>query len=188
MSSCLSIFMCTIAFAGDPPKGQERDTGGVEAQLVPVILGCNADNPAFGTMKITIDKKSSSILYSCYPYRCDSSTRTCASSCDANGDCAPGGDCVSGECMPHLNGVSQACSSGLACPKGYNCLNGRCEVIAIACVGGFSDYHVSGASKDASCSPYRCNPSTATCETTCSDTSDCLDGTICMPDHRCRKP
>ena len=93
---------------------------------------------------------------SCFPYLCDPDTKTCATGCKGNRDCAQGMDCVSGQC----------------------------EFPRTFCSNMSTSANSRGATED--CSPFLCNKVTGLCRTVCNTADDCTVGTACNPDtNRC---
>lgn len=80
---------------------------------------------------------------SCFPYTCETDTKTCATSCADPGGCAPGMDCVGGRCtFPRT-----------FCSDSHTSMNSR------------------GAKND--CNTYGCDKVTGLCRTVCTSSDQC---------------
>jgi hypothetical protein len=80
---------------------------------------------------------------SCFPYTCETDTKTCATSCADPGGCAPGMDCVGGRCtFPRT-----------FCADNHTSMNSR------------------GAKND--CNTYGCDKVTGLCRTVCTSSDQC---------------
>jgi len=98
---------------------------------------------------------------SCFPYTCETDTKTCATSCADPGGCAPGMDCVGGRCVfPRT-----------FCSDGHTSMNSR------------------GAKNN--CNTYGCDPVTGLCRTVCTSSDQCNSsvGALCdIPAKSCVLP
>lgn len=80
---------------------------------------------------------------SCFPYLCDTASKTCATSCADPGGCAPGMDCVGGRCVfPRA-----------FCSDSHTSMNSR------------------GAKNN--CNAYGCDAVTGLCRTVCTSSDQC---------------
>ncbi len=91
----------------------------------------------------------------CFPYQCDSSTKTCATSCADAGGCAPGMTCVGGKCVY---------------PRTF-------------CKDDQTSANSAGETRD--CYDYSCDSWSGLCHTVCESQSDCGKGFSCNSDRRC---
>ena len=80
---------------------------------------------------------------SCFPYVCDTASRTCATGCGGGKGCAPGMDCVGGRCI---------------FPRTF-------------CSDGHTSTNSSGAKND--CGNYGCDSVTGLCRTVCTSSDHC---------------
>lgn len=130
---------------------------------------------------------------SCIPFRCDSATTTCKSTCTTDADCATGAHCKGGKCARSANG--SACTAATDCTSTV-CTDGVC--CDVACSGQCEACDVVGA--EGTCTPIsdaphgtrspcagsdpctgRCNGLARTgcvfpADTTCGTTATCTDG------------
>lgn len=98
---------------------------------------------------------------SCFPYTCETDTKTCATSCADPGGCAPGMDCVGGRCVfPRT-----------FCSDNHTSMNSR------------------GAKNN--CNTYGCDTMTGLCRTVCTSSDQCNSsvGALCdIPAKSCVIP
>ncbi len=89
--------------------------------------------------------------YSCFPYHCDGTAGTCATSCGTNANCA----------------------------AGYSCKSGTCVMPFASCKDANTSMSSNGAID--SCGAYQCNQVTGLCKSqSCSTTGDdCSTGALC---------
>jgi hypothetical protein len=80
---------------------------------------------------------------SCFPYLCDTASKTCAAGCGGGKGCAPGTDCVGGRCV---------------FPRTF-------------CSDGHTSMNSSGAKND--CGNYGCDSVTGLCRTVCTSSDQC---------------
>jgi hypothetical protein len=133
--------------------------GGLElSQIQSITPSC----PNGGIASLQIRTTAGSLFTSrssCFPYLCDPDTKTCATGCKGNRDCAQGMDCVSGQC----------------------------EFPRTFCSDRSTSANSRGATDD--CSPFLCNKVTGLCRTVCNTAADCTVDTGCNPDtNRCTYP
>ncbi len=157
-----------------PPPGQvirpgvQNPAGSESLQLQPPTartfkLSCT--NSEFATITSCIIGDPSSCVsshYPCYPYKCDTSTKTCAMACEAKDQCWTGTDCVDGKCqVPEP--VRTYCSED-------------------------NKLSMNTAGEKETCEPYVCNRVSGLCKTMCALTSDCAGGYTCdIPLHVCER-
>jgi len=99
---------------------------------------------------------------SCAGYAC--TDQGCLTTCASVADCVSGYDCSSGSCIPQVGGAAES----------NKCSDDRLSVLG-----------ADGAVVQP-CSPYLCT--SAQCGTSCSATSECVDGFTCNPsDSKCEK-
>jgi hypothetical protein len=89
----------------------------------------------------------------CFGYVCEAGQ--CLTSCEGDGECAPGNVCREGVCIPFVE--PQCVGSTLKLPTG--------EV--------------------QSCNAYRCDESGTACKASCSSINDCSPGNVCNPEGTC---
>jgi hypothetical protein len=126
-------------------------------------LSCT--NSEFATIKSCfIGDPSSCVLshHPCYPYKCDSSTKTCAMECESKDQCWTGTDCVDGKCKVP-------------------------EPVRIYCSED-NKLSMNTAGEKENCEPYVCNRVSGLCKTMCATTGDCTGGYTCdIPSHVCER-
>jgi Galactose oxidase, central domain len=98
------------------------------------------------------------VQLACGNYACDKNA--CASGCTTDAQCAP---------------LFRCNSAGVCVPRGDS-----------ICVSDGESQSPDGTKQ--SCSPFRCNPSSGLCRTTCGSVADCLPGYDCDSAGRCGKP
>jgi hypothetical protein len=112
------------------------------AQVQSIRLACtNAD---IASLQIRTTAGSTFWSHSsCFPYTCETDTKTCATSCADPGGCATGMDCVGGRCVfPRT-----------FCSDNHTSMNSR------------------GAKNN--CNAYGCDPVTGLCRTVCTSSDQC---------------
>lgn len=92
---------------------------------------------------------------SCFPYLCDTATKTCATGCAGTGSCASGMLCVDGKCVY---------------PRTF-------------CKDHYTSANNAGETRP--CSAYSCDPWSGLCRTVCENQSDCGDRFNCSSEGRC---
>jgi hypothetical protein len=131
--------------------------------VIPIVLDSAA---CVGTGAASVNVQESSglsyvVVYSCFPYHCNPTSKTCAATCASNADCAAGFLCQSGGCT----------QAPLA-----TCLDGTTS-------------HNNFTKVEENCGPYACGPVTGTCKDTCGTTDDCAPGFVCdIPNRICVNP
>lgn len=144
--------VCGAACASDTDCASATSCeGGRCAPVVPLGGGCGRD--ASCASGHCLDGRCCADTKGCAPYVC-ASGGGCLTSCSVNGDCAKGFVCQGIACVPDT--ATATCSTDLSesIPK-------------------------SGPRQ--SCAPYRCDPSTGACRTTCAKSDDCAPGSVCDP-------
>jgi hypothetical protein len=127
----------------------------VELPLVRSIRPSCTTNE-FATLVICTTKGDCFVSqHPCFPYQCDSSTKTCATSCADGGSCAPGMTCVDGKCVY---------------PRTF-------------CKDDHTSANSAGATRD--CYNYSCDSWSGLCYTVCENGSDCAKGFSCNSDRVC---
>jgi len=87
--------------------------------------------------------------YPCTPYKCDSETDTCRTSCISNSDCGQGGQC--------------------------DTATGKCASMSTTCFEPFTLQNADGSIE--SCIPYECKG--GSCQQQCVSTNDCYTDYTC---------
>ncbi|HVU05664.1 MAG TPA: kelch repeat-containing protein [Polyangiaceae bacterium] len=114
---------------------------------------------------------------SCVPYRCDTTSAACKTTCTKDADCATGAHCTGGECARADDGA--ACKTGTDCTSTF-CVDGVC--CDQACGGQCEACDVSG--NEGTCSPVSGPPHGT--RTACAGSDPCggtcngLARTICI--------
>ncbi len=164
--NCVDGYCCDTSCAGGCDACDVPDR---EGTCTVIAKGSPGDNP------------------SCGHYVCDGVTASCPTTCaHGDGDCASGYFCYGGQCTLKPNG--QTCAAGDVCASG-NCVDGVC--CDTPCAGGCDACDVperagtctviaqGSPGNNPSCSPYVCDGSTASCPTSCSKDTDCIDADYC---------
>ncbi|MBK7580869.1 MAG: hypothetical protein IPI67_11745 [Myxococcales bacterium] len=73
----------------------------------------------------------------------------------------------------------------VSCGDGMACSNGECIQTTAVCVDGDTASQSQSGAKTA-CSPYRCDPDTGSCRTSCTKASECTLGSVC-DQGQCKK-
>lgn len=140
---------------GRPRQMDPRLQAEVELPLVRSIRPSCTRNE-FATLVICTTKGDCFVSqHPCFPYQCDSSTRTCATSCADGGSCAPGISCVDGGCVY---------------PRTF-------------CKDDHTSANSAGATRN--CDNYTCDSWSGLCHTVCESGSDCAKGFSCNSDRVC---
>ena len=111
-----------------------------------------------------------STIASCYPYRCDATTRSCAAKCTTSDQCMPGARCSSGACVVAAHWCSSETTLG---QPGQQTTVGR--------------YSLSNVDSPLDCAPYTCDNATGSCLRKCFTVNDCDQRVplTCSPEGSC---
>lgn len=115
---------------------------------------------------------------------CANAART-ASACDGKGACVaqepkpcPGNFTCADEKTCRVS-----CSAPADCSLGYTCTEGKCTPTAY-CDGDHAIVAADGKSTT-DCAPFRCDPATSRCRTSCSDVNQCAEPFFCDSSGQC---
>jgi hypothetical protein len=141
----------------------------------------------------------------CAPYYCDSSSNVCKHSCESDGNCTGDYVCRSGLCVADKCTVANAAvlCLGYACDTVLGeCRNNNSSCTTVGCATGYlcdggydckKTCSVTGPTTQ--CGNYRCEPPSqfspddpAFCLASCSEHTDCLNGTVCVAGRCGPKP
>jgi hypothetical protein len=122
----------------------------------------------------------------CAAGSCTDRTETAPSRCDGSGDCKAGSTkACGGGYKCGATTCNTTCSVQTDCAVGFSCVAGKCEAVTAKCQDGVSVPLDGSATRP--CTPYRCDDATGGCVTSCTGSTDCIDGAVCNNGH-CETP
>lgn len=114
--------------------------------------------------------------------------------CTTNAMCAGGEGCINERCLQLCGGQNNACPMGSRCCSGMGgsgCFPGAECCTSDDCSNGLAClcHQCTQCRVDADCGPGKvCGRGTKRCQLGCASDLDCDGGSVCDPDHVCRKP
>ena len=145
------------------PGRQVENPSLAQAELSQIqSIGPSCTNADIASLQIRTTAGATFSSYSsCFPYVCDTATKTCATGCGGGKGCAPGMDCV----------------------------GDRCVFPRTCCSDSHTSMNSSGAKSE--CNTYGCDSVTGLCRTVCTSSDQCNSavGALCdIPTKSCVRP